>query len=63
LNAFAKVPASIFSFQATLKDNISKYKRGKYGKGLDDFEINDLDWIEGGRKVKAVTIVIYETSV
>ncbi len=52
-----------FSPQATLKDNISKYKKGKFGKGLSDIEINDLDWIESGKKVKAVTIFIYETSV
>lgn len=46
---------------AALKDNIAKYKKGM--KGLSDIEINDLDWIESGKKVKAVTIVIYETSV
>ena len=46
---------------AALKDNIAKYKKGM--KGLSDIEINDLDWIESGKKVKAVTIFIYETSV
>ena len=46
---------------AALKANIAKYKKGM--KGLSDIEINDLDWIESGKKVKAVTIVIYETSV
>ena len=46
---------------AALRDNIAKYKKGM--KGLGDIEINDLDWIEGGKKVKAVTIFIYETSV
>ncbi|TRY76213.1 hypothetical protein TCAL_03537 [Tigriopus californicus] len=47
---------------ATLKANIAKYK-GRFGKGLGDFEINDLDWIDSGKKVKAVTIFIYESSV
>ena len=47
-----------------LKKNIAKFKRGKYGGGLSDIEINDLDWIDqNSRKVKAVTIFIYETSV
>jgi hypothetical protein len=46
-----------------LKRNIAKFKKGKFGKGLADFEINDLDWMDGSRKVKAVTIFIYETSV
>ena len=48
---------------AALKANIAKYRGGKYGKGLSDIEINDLDWMDGGKKVKAVTIFIYETSV
>ena len=47
-----------------LKKNIAKFKKGKFGKGLADFEINNLDWIDqNSRKVKAVTIFIYETSV
>ena len=47
-----------------MKKNIAKFKKGKYGGGLSDFEINDLDWIDqNSRKVKAVTIFIYETSV
>ena len=32
-------------------------------QGLEGFEIDDLDWIDGRKKVKAVTILIYETSV
>lgn len=48
--------------QEALRANLAKYK-GKFGKGMDDIEISDLDWIESGKKVKAVTIVIYETSV
>ena len=47
-----------------LKKNIAMFKKGKFGKGLAEFEINDLDWIDqNSRKVKAVTILIYETSV
>ena len=47
-----------------LKRNIAMFKKGKFGKGLADFEIKDLDWIDqNSRKVKAVTILIYETSV
>ncbi len=49
--------------QADLKANIAKYKRGKFGKGLSDIDVDELDWIESGKKVKAVTIFIYETSV
>ena len=46
-----------------LKKNIAKFKKGKYGGGLSDMEINDLDWFDANaRKVKAVTILIYETS-
>ncbi len=48
---------------AQLRDNIAKFKRGKFGKGLADIEISDLDWIEKNRKVKAVTIFFYESSV
>ena len=46
-----------------LKKNIAKFKKGKMGKGLSDIDIDALDYIESGRKVKAVTIFIYETSV
>jgi len=45
-----------------LKRNIAKYK--KKGKGFSDIEISNLDWMDqNSRKVKAVTILIYETSV
>ncbi len=47
-----------------LKKNIALFKKGKFGKGLADFEINDWDWMdENSKKVKAVTIFIYESSV
>jgi len=47
-----------------LRKNIALFKKGKFGKGLADFEINEWDWIDQDKKkVKAVTIFIYETSV
>jgi len=46
---------------AALKDNLAKFKKGKM-KGLEDIDINELDWVEKDRKVRAVTIFIYETS-
>lgn len=52
----------LHSLQEALKANIAKYKKGKFGKGLSDIEINDLDWMDSGKRVKAVTIFIYETS-
>ena len=39
-----------------LRANLSKYK--KFG-----FNISDLDWIDERKKIKAVTIFFYETSV
>ena len=64
---------------AELKKNLAKFKKGKHGKGLDDIDIEELDFvsimtiiciisyffqfqIENNKKVKAVTILIYETS-
>ena len=64
---------------AELKKNLAKFKKGKHGKGLDDIDIKELDFvskitvifiivmfkkfqIENNKKVKAVTILIYETS-
>ena len=63
---------------AELKANLAKFKKGKHGKGLDDIDIEQLDWVrriglfskfcfifhqvENNKKVKAVTILIYETS-
>lgn len=41
-----------------LRANLSKFKR--FGK---DFDISDLDWIDRKRRVRAVTIFFYETSV
>merc|ERR1719220_2337109 len=47
---------------AALKKNLAKFKRGKHGAGLDDIDIEELDWVENNKKVKAVTILIYETA-
>ncbi len=41
-----------------LRANLSKFKR--FGK---DFDINNLDWMDENRRVRAVTIFFYETSV
>ena len=30
---------------AELKANLAKYKKGKHGKGLDDIDIEQLDWV------------------
>jgi hypothetical protein len=48
----------VFFAGIQLRANLSKFKR--FGK---DFDINDLDWIDKKRKVRAVTIFFYETSV
>ncbi|TRY73133.1 hypothetical protein TCAL_08800 [Tigriopus californicus] len=45
-----------------LRRNLEKFKKGRLGKFFGDFNIDDLDWINK-RKVKAVTIFFYETSV
>jgi hypothetical protein len=41
-----------------LRANLSKFRR--FGK---DFDVNDLDWIDKNRRVRAITIFFYETSV
>ena len=30
---------------AELKANLAKFKKGKHGKGLDDIDIEQLDWV------------------
>ena len=30
---------------AELKANLAKFKKGKHGKGLDDINIEELDWV------------------
>merc|ERR1719229_366670 len=35
-----------------LKANLAKFKKGKHGKGLDDIDIEQLDWVENNKKVK-----------
>ncbi|XP_040569259.1 TWiK family of potassium channels protein 7 isoform X2 [Lepeophtheirus salmonis] len=45
-----------------LRKNIALMKKGKFGAGLSDIDIDNLDFLDGKRKVKAVTIFFYETS-
>ena len=63
---------------AQLKKNLAKLRKGRHGKGLGDILIEEIDWvgfgsrllsniisfhqIQNDRKVKAVTIMVYETS-
>ena len=40
-----------------LKRNIAKFKKGKFGKGLSDIDIDDLDFIDANsRKVKETSV-------
>jgi len=46
-----------------LRRNLNRLKRGRFGAFLGDFDFDALDcWINNKRKVKAVTIFFYETS-
>ena len=36
---------------AKLKKNLAKFKKGKHGSGLDDIDIEELDWVRKMRKV------------
>ena len=45
-----------------LRKNIALMRKGKFGAGLSDLDIDNLDFLDGKRKVKAVTIFFYETS-
>ena len=35
---------------AELKKNLAKFKKGKHGKGLDDIDIEELDFVSGACK-------------
>jgi len=41
-----------------LRANLSKFKQ--FG---EDFDIKDLDWMDKKRRVRAITVFFYETSV
>ena len=41
--------------------NLAKYK-DKLGKGFDDIAVESMDWVNNNKKMKAVTIIFYETS-
>ena len=51
----------IKSFTILLPIQLEKFKKSKFGKFFD-LDLDSLDWINK-RKVKAVTIFFYETSV
>ena len=44
-----------------LKNNLNKFKKEAGGDILDDLDIQQLDWVEDNKKVKA--FFIYESSV
>ena len=35
---------------AELKKNLAKFKKGKHGKGLDDIDMKELDFVSGACK-------------
>ena len=44
-----------------IKGKLAKYK-GKMGKGFDDLAVDELEWMDNNKNVKAITIIFYETS-
>ena len=44
-----------------LKSNLNKFKNSNMGGSLLDMDIQQLDWVEDNKKVKA--FIIYESSV
>ena len=44
-----------------IRGNLAKYK-DKLGKGFDDIAVESMDWVNNNKKMKAVTIIFYETS-
>ena len=44
-----------------IKGKLAKYK-GKMGKGFDDLAVDELEWMDSNKNVKAITIIFYETS-
>ena len=44
-----------------LKNNLNKFKKSNIGGSLLDMDIQQLDWVEDNKKVKA--FIIYESSV
>ena len=44
-----------------LKNNLNKFKKSNIGGSLLDVDIQQLDWVEENKKVKA--FIIYESSV
>ena len=44
-----------------LKSNLNKFKNSKMGGSILDVDIQQLDWVENDKKMKA--FIIYESSV
>ena len=40
---------------AELKKNLAKFKKGKHGKGLDDIDIKELDFVS---KITVIFIIV-----
>ena len=36
---------TIFRNDVCFQKNLAKFKRGKHGAGLDDIDIEELDWV------------------
>ena len=41
-----------------IKGKLAKYK-GKMGKGFDDLAVDELEWMDNNKNVKAITIIFY----
>ena len=44
-----------------IKGKLAKYK-GKMGKGFDDLAVDELEWMDRNKNVRAITVIFYETS-
>ena len=44
-----------------IKGKLAKYK-GKLGKGFDDLAVDELEWMDSNKNVRAITVIFYETS-
>ena len=44
-----------------IKGKLAKYK-GKMGKGFDDLAVDELEWMDSNKNVRAITVIFYETS-
>ena len=44
-----------------LRNNLNKFKKSNLGRELGDIDIEQLDWVEDNKRVKA--FIVYESSV